>query len=184
MRVASKFDAVDYDDLSNPSVMAAFYRRLFPAKQLYSWLNQDHGEPDDPIREWHDGDSGRPDSRLTEASMQSRQSSGRIERSPSHSRMMPTLCVAPLQPAAAQSSVKPGRDRRNAAAEAPLTAPSPLCVVLTALQLLRIARRLPQRGHPPEPSAFRDRRSVQPPAKGQADTAQAGTEAAATRARL
>lgn len=43
LRVASKFDAVDYDDLSNPSVMSAFYRRLFPAKQLYSWLNQDHG---------------------------------------------------------------------------------------------------------------------------------------------
>lgn len=42
-RVASKFDAKDYDDLSNPNVMQTFYRRLFPYKQLFHWLNQDHG---------------------------------------------------------------------------------------------------------------------------------------------
>ena len=23
--------------------MSAFYRRLFPVKQIYTWLNQDHG---------------------------------------------------------------------------------------------------------------------------------------------
>lgn len=67
MRVASKFDAIDYDDLSNPSVMAAFYRRLFPAKQLYSWLNQDHGEPVNYASERHDGTADR-DRRLTAAS--------------------------------------------------------------------------------------------------------------------
>jgi hypothetical protein len=43
VKVAARFDAVDYDDLSNPSVMSAFYRRLFPVKQIYTWLNQDHG---------------------------------------------------------------------------------------------------------------------------------------------
>jgi hypothetical protein len=42
VRIASRFDAKDFDDLSNPSVMTAFYRRLFPAKQLFLWLNQDH----------------------------------------------------------------------------------------------------------------------------------------------
>lgn len=44
IKAASRFDAIDYDDLSNPSVMSAFYRRLFPVKQIYTWLNQDHGQ--------------------------------------------------------------------------------------------------------------------------------------------
>lgn len=31
-------------DLKNPQVMLQFYRRLLPWKQLFLWLNQDHGE--------------------------------------------------------------------------------------------------------------------------------------------
>ena len=30
-------------DLSNPMVMLTFYRRLFPFKALFLWLNQDQG---------------------------------------------------------------------------------------------------------------------------------------------
>ncbi|GAA93652.1 uncharacterized protein L969DRAFT_96678 [Mixia osmundae IAM 14324] len=36
---AARWDAVDYDDVSNPSVMKLFYARLFPFRQLFRWLN-------------------------------------------------------------------------------------------------------------------------------------------------
>lgn len=29
-------------DLSNPWIMLTFYRRLFPFKHLFEWLNQSH----------------------------------------------------------------------------------------------------------------------------------------------
>lgn len=48
VRVASKFDEKDYDDLSNPAVMQTFYKRLFPVKQIYLWLNQEQGESGSP----------------------------------------------------------------------------------------------------------------------------------------
>lgn len=32
----------EFGDLSNPWVMLSFYRRLFPWKLLFQWLNQDH----------------------------------------------------------------------------------------------------------------------------------------------
>lgn len=33
----------EFADLSNPNNMITFYRRLFPFKHLFHWLNQDHG---------------------------------------------------------------------------------------------------------------------------------------------
>lgn len=30
------------EDASSPEVTLAFYRRLYPFKQVYNWLNQDH----------------------------------------------------------------------------------------------------------------------------------------------
>lgn len=30
-------------DASNPEVMKTFYNRLFPWKQLFTWLNHEHG---------------------------------------------------------------------------------------------------------------------------------------------
>jgi hypothetical protein len=40
----------------SPEVMLAFYRRLFPYKPFYLWLNQEQGKPSFAValhRTWH-----------------------------------------------------------------------------------------------------------------------------------
>jgi hypothetical protein len=39
----ARYDEVDLDDAKNPSVTKSFYTRIFPWKQLFGWLNQEHG---------------------------------------------------------------------------------------------------------------------------------------------
>jgi DNA primase small subunit len=40
-----------YGSAKSPEVMLAFYRRLFPYKPFYLWLNQEHGKI--APNEWH-----------------------------------------------------------------------------------------------------------------------------------
>jgi hypothetical protein len=47
-KAAARYDAIDYDDASSHHVMQTYYSHLFPFKQLFLWLNQDHT----PTRNW------------------------------------------------------------------------------------------------------------------------------------